>query len=189
MAGVFKRVGVVAAISLAAAACASAPPSGYGASGYSYSYNSARARSGGHIEYPGRPLQCVAYARARSNIFIYGDAWTWWAKAHGRYFRSRAPERGAVMVLDGYAGPHRAHLAYVRSVVSSRKIVVDHANWLDRGNIHLGDAVMDVSPDNDWSEVRVFNLETHAWGSRHYHVRGFIGPGPGERTMRVASGD
>jgi hypothetical protein len=93
------------------------------------------------------------------------------------------------MVLDRYAGPRRAHLAYVREIVSPRQIVVDHANWLDRGDIHVGDAVEDVSADNDWSEVRVFNLATGAWGGHGYHVRGFIGPATEPAPMRVAADD
>ncbi len=75
------------------------------------------------------------------------------------------------------------------AVISGREIRVDHANWLDSGNIHLDDPVLDVSPDNDWSRVRVFNLRTHAWGGHVYQVRGFIGPGPRRHgRMRVADG-
>ena len=33
------------------------------------------------------PLQCVPYARAHSAIKIYGDAYTWWDKAAGKYSR------------------------------------------------------------------------------------------------------
>ena len=68
------------------------------------------------------------------------------------------------MVLTGYAGPDRAHVAVVRDVVSPREIRVDHANWLNDGSIYLNDPVVDVSPDNDWSQVRVWNIKTGAWG-------------------------
>ena len=81
-----------------------------------------------------------------------------------------------MLVLDGYAGPERAHLAVVRTVVSPREIHVDHANWLNSGAIYLDDAVADVSPNNDWSLVKVFNLATGTWGTHAYGVRGFIGP-------------
>ena len=47
--------------------------------------------------------------------------------------------------------------------------------------------MIDVSADNDWSEVRVFNLATRAWGGHVYQVRGFIGPG--NSRMRVAERD
>lgn len=124
------------------------------------------------------PLQCVPYARAHSDVKLHGDAFTWWDKAAGRWTREARPRQGAVMVLDGYAGRARAHLAVVRRIVSDREIRVDHANWLDDGAIYLNDPVMDVSPGNDWSKVRVWNIKTGAWGGRTYPVRGFIGPQP-----------
>lgn len=131
-------------------------------------------------------LQCVPYARAHSDIKLTGDAYTWWDKAQGHYARSLTPSEGAVMVLYNYAGPQRGHVAVVRSVVGSREIRVDHANWLDDGAIYTDDPVRDVSPANDWSMVRVFNFRTGAWGLRNYPVQGFIGPGPdaGEQPDR-----
>src|ERR1700733_12284796 len=50
------------------------------------------------------PLQCVPYAREHSAVKLYGDAWTWWAKADGKFSRQYMPETGAVLVLMGYAG-------------------------------------------------------------------------------------
>jgi surface antigen len=122
-----------------------------------------------------KPLQCVPYARAHSAIKIFGDAYTWWDKAAGKYPRGALPEPGAVMVLHNYAGPTRGHVAVVRQVVDARQIRVDHANWLDDGSIYVNDPVQDVSRDNDWSVVRVFNLKTGGWGGRLYPVQGFIG--------------
>ncbi len=128
-----------------------------------------------------KPLQCVPYAREHSGIKIYGDAYTWWDKAAGKYPRRPRPEPGTVMVLNNYAGADRGHVAVVRRVVSLREIRVDHANWLDDGSIYVNDPVEDVSGDNDWSVVRVYNLKTGGWGSRLYPVQGFIGAGaPGE---------
>jgi hypothetical protein len=75
----------------------------------------------------------------------------------------------------------------VRKIVSSREIRVDHANWLNNGMIYLNNPVADISPGNDWSVVLVWNLETHAWGTRTYKVQGFIGPDRGHD--RVASLD
>ena len=89
--------------------------------------------------------------------------------------RGSAPEKGSILVLYNYAGAQRGHLAVVRTLVSSREIRVDHANWLNDGSIFVNNPVLDVSSANDWSAVRVFNLETGAWGSRVYPVRGFIG--------------
>jgi hypothetical protein len=122
-----------------------------------------------------KPQQCVPYAREHSDVKIYGDAWTWWDQAVGRYAESALPQTGAVMVLTNYAGPERGHVAVVRQLISSREIRVDHANWLDDGAIYLNDPVQDVSPDNDWTQVRVYNIKTGGWGSRIYPVQGFIG--------------
>jgi len=122
-------------------------------------------------------LQCVPYARENSAIKIYGDAWTWWDQAAGRYERGRAPASGTVLVLHDYAGPNHGHVAVVRRIVSAREIRIDHANWLNDGSIFLNNPVMDVSPANDWSQVRVFNIKTGAWGGKVYPVKGFIGSG------------
>ena len=122
-----------------------------------------------------KAMQCAPYAREHSKIKIYGDAYTWWDQASGKYPRGSAPEKGSILVLYNYAGAERGHLAVVRTLVSSREIRVDHANWLNDGSIFVNNPVLDVSSANDWSAVRVFNLETGAWGSRVYPVRGFIG--------------
>ncbi len=124
-----------------------------------------------------KPLQCAPYAREHSGVQIFGDAYTWWDKAAGKYPRGPLPQLGAVMVLNNYAGDSRGHLAVVRRVVSQREIRVDHANWLDDGSIYVNDPVEDVSSANDWSVVRVFNLQTGSWGARLYPVQGFIGSG------------
>jgi len=124
-----------------------------------------------------KPLQCVPYAREHSKVKIFGDAYTWWDKAAGKYTRGALPEEGSVMVLNNYAGPSRGHVAVVRTLVSSREIRIDHANWLDDGSIYVNDPVMDVSEGNDWTQVRVFNIKTGAWGGKVYPVQGFIGSG------------
>ena len=128
------------------------------------------------------PAQCVPYARQISGIQIYGDAYTWWDQAAGVYAREHTPRTGSLLVLAGYAGPKRAHLALVTRVVSSREIRVDHANWLNDGNIFLNSPVIDVSPNNDWSMVRVFNNRDGHLGVNNYNVAGFISP------LRVAGG-
>jgi surface antigen len=126
------------------------------------------------------PLQCVPYARNRSGVRIWGDAHTWWDKAAGRFERSSAPEPGAVMVMR-YGGAERGHVAVVRRVLNDREIVVDHANWLNSGEIGLDNPVMDVSEDNDWSRVRVWYAPGRHYGGRVYVVEGFIlGPTDGQ---------
>jgi hypothetical protein len=44
----------------------------------------------------------------------------------------------------------------VSDVLGPREILVDHANW-DRNRVTLDARVVDVSPRNDWSKVRVEN--------------------------------
>lgn len=121
-------------------------------------------------------LQCVPYARSASGIQIYGDANTWWSQAAGRYPRSSTPAPGAVLVTRGYHDPSRGHVAVVMEIISSRIIRVDHANWLNGGEISVGVPVLDVSPNNDWSEVRVWHIPGGQWGGRVYQAEGFIHP-------------
>ena len=117
---------------------------------------------------------CVPYARKISGIEIYGDAHTWWDQAAGRYAREELPRTGSLLVLHGYAGPKNGHLALVTRIVSDREIRVDHANWLNDGNLYLNTPVIDVSPNNDWSLVRVYNNRDGHLGVKNYDVRGFI---------------
>jgi CHAP domain len=120
------------------------------------------------------PLQCVPYARWKSGVTIWGDAWHWWEKASGKFGRSSEPERGSVLVLKGFEENGRGHVAVVRKIINSREIVVDHANWLNGGEINLDSPVMDVSDDNDWSRVRVWYTPGDHYGGRVYDVQGFI---------------
>src|ERR1700704_2390386 len=98
-------------------------------------------------------------------------------KRRGKFSRAFLPQSGSVLVLTDYAGPERGHVAVVRSLISTREIRVDHANWLGDGAIYLDDPVTDVSENNDWSRVRVWNIRTGGWGTRIYPVQGFIAPG------------
>ncbi|MEQ1755667.1 MAG: CHAP domain-containing protein [Micropepsaceae bacterium] len=126
------------------------------------------------VVHAAQPLQCVPYARWKTGVTIWGDAWNWWEKAVGRFDRSSEPEEGSVLVLKGYADNGRGHVAVVRKVINSREIVVDHANWLNGGEISLDSPVMDVSDDNDWSQVRVWYTPGDHYGGRVYDVQGFI---------------
>jgi hypothetical protein len=169
MVGSFIRLAAAAVFSCLLAGCAGGPDRA----------DFETSANGASVETPDKPIQCVPYARAHSGIDIRGDAYTWWDQAAGRFARGASPSEGAVLVLAGYAGPSRAHLAVVSKIVSPREIHVDHANWLDDGAIYVDDPVVDVSALNDWSQVRVWNIRTGGWGARTYPVQGFIGPGPG----------
>jgi hypothetical protein len=120
--------------------------------------------------------ECVPYVRNISGIQIWGDAVTWWAQAAGRYVRSSRPAPGSVLVLRGYNDLTRGHVSFVRDVVSSRLLRIDHANWLKGGEISLNVPLIDVSPNNDWSQVRVWHVPGGYWGGRAYEAEGFIHP-------------
>lgn len=120
-------------------------------------------------------LQCVPFARREAGVEIYGNANTWWRQAAAAGYEQTAdPSEGAVIVLRGYATSTRGHVGVVREVVSERLIIVDHANWLNGGEITRNVPVRDVSPNNDWSQVQVWHVPGRHWGGRTYTVQGFI---------------
>lgn len=123
-----------------------------------------------------KPLQCVPYARNETGVEIYGNANTWWAKAAGKYRRSKTPAPGTVMAFRGSPENPHGHVAVVRELRSSRILIVDHANWLGRGEVSVETPVIDISPRNDWSEVRVWFIPTDQWGARTFKIAGFIYP-------------
>lgn len=120
-------------------------------------------------------LSCVPYARSVSGIQLSGDAYKWWRAADGVYPRSHQPSMGAVLVLKPHGSMDVGHLAVVTSLNSSREILVTQANWLP-GRIEHDQPVVDVSPDNSWSQVRVWYEPAHAMGRTIYPAYGFILP-------------
>ncbi len=120
------------------------------------------------------PLQCVPYARELTGAPIRGDAWTWWSAAASLYSRGDRPNVGSVLVLKRTSRLKLGHLAVVTQILNEREIVVRHANWLNRGRIHLDTPVKDVSPGNDWSAVKVWYTPGQTYGRRRYPVQGFI---------------
>jgi hypothetical protein len=122
-------------------------------------------------------LQCVPFAREASGIEIYGNANTWWRQAEGRFLRTTGPAVGAVMAMRGYRNANRGHVAVVTAIKSDREILVDHANWLNRGEVSVNTPVLDVSEAGDWSQVRVWHIPSGKWGARIYSVQGFIHQG------------
>lgn len=120
--------------------------------------------------------QCVPFARLVSGVQIWGDAYTWWDQAQGKYPRSSSPAEGSVLVLKAWNEEKRGHVAVVKSILSSRVIRVDQANWLHGEEVTLDVPVIDVSPYNDWSQVRVWYVPGMYWGGRIYTAQGFIHP-------------
>jgi hypothetical protein len=133
-------------------------------------------------------LQCVPFARFISGIGLRGDAWTWWDKAAGIFARGTHPEPGAVLSFPGIERMPLGHVAVVTQVLSQRKILIDHANWpnaiVRHGAISRDIQVADVTPANDWSEVRVQFGEGGPLGSV-YPANGFI-YGWTETGVRIA---
>lgn len=125
------------------------------------------------------PIQCVPYAREVSGIAIRGDAWTWWDQAAGVYDRGQRPEPGAVLVLGARGRLSYGHLSVVRQLIDARTMLVTQSNWgsdgTTRRRIYSAQTAIDVSPANDWSQVRFYNPDTHAFGSV-YSADGFIYP-------------
>ncbi len=120
-------------------------------------------------------LSCVPYAREVSGIQLSGDAYEWWREADGVYPRTHAPRLGAVLVMKPHGAMSVGHLAVVTALKSPREVLVTQANWLP-GRIEHNQPVVDVSRDNNWSQVRVWYEPAHALGVTRYPAYGFILP-------------
>ncbi len=131
------------------------------------------------------PLECVPYARLVSGIEIYGDAWTWWDRARGRFARGTDPRLLSVLVLSRTDRLTRGHVAVVTAIVGPREIRVSHANWgwdrRTRHRVYEDMPVIDVSADNSWRAVRFLHEPSDTFG-RVYPAYGFI-----YRDSQVAS--
>lgn len=140
------------------------------------------------LEYVG---ECVPFARQASGIQIYGDAWTWWDQAKGRYQRGQTPRVGAVLAFSKSARLPLGHVAVVSRIVEDRVLMITHANWSrlngERGHAEQDVTLFDVSPRGDWSLVKVWYRDRGGLGSSIYPAHGFIygTPDPGApRTVR-----
>lgn len=122
-------------------------------------------------------LECVPYARQVSGLQLHGEAYSWWEQAAGRYARGSVPRPGSVLVFRRSARLGSGHVSVVQRVVSDRKITVTQANWVP-GHVARDEPVVDVSPGNDWSAVRVWWAPSSALGLTEYPAYGFIGPAP-----------
>ena len=139
------------------------------------------------------PISCVPYVRAVTGMEVTGNAHLWWGNAAGTYARGQRPERGAVMSFRSSGGMRLGHVAVVSKVVSTREVLIDHANWegpgIRKGTIMRGVSVVDVSDRNDWSAVRVqVGRDDESYG-RVYPINGFIYNRPDNGRMMTASND
>jgi hypothetical protein len=120
----------------------------------------------------------VPYARAVTGMAISGNGRDWWYNAAGRYARSQRPAEGAVLSFPGTGRMPMGHVAVVSRVVHPRMVEIDHANWggpgIRRGMVMRNVRVLDVSPDNSWTRVRVqVGWDRDTFGSE-YPTHGFI---------------
>lgn len=122
--------------------------------------------------------QCVPFAREASGIRLYGDAWTWWDQADGRYARGHVPKAGAVIVFEKTGRLPMGHVAVVSRVIEKRVVMLTHANWSrqngERGHAEQDVTLFDVSKHNDWSDVKVWYRDNDGLGGGIYPVYGFI---------------
>lgn len=130
-------------------------------------------------------LQCVPYARQISGIEIYGNAHSWWGQAEGRYERGNQPQVGAVLAFSASRAMPVGHVAMVSQVVSDREVLLTHANWSYRGGIERDVRAVDVSPNNDWTDVRVWYGPIGGLGVRSNPAKGFIYPHQAPASAKV----
>lgn len=120
-------------------------------------------------------ISCAPFARELSGITLHGEADTWWRAASGRYRLASQPQVGAVLVLRRGGRLPSGHVAVVSRLLAPRQLLVIQANWVPE-EVTEDQLVVDVSPRNDWTEVRMWWPFTNALGSYAYPAYGFILP-------------
>ncbi len=136
--------------------------------------------------------QCAYFARLFSGIEIFGDAWTWWQKANGKYAKGQTPQAGAVLVFRPQGAMRLGHVSVVSQVLTERVIQVTHANWSriggTRGQIEKNVTVVDVSPQGDWSKVKVWYDSLKDLGTSSYATHGFVYSTPAQQAPTAVRG-
>lgn len=127
----------------------------------------------------------MPFAREDSGIAVPGNAWQWWENAAGVYERGSRPALGSVLVFQANRNMRLGHVAVVSRIYNSRQIEVDQANCPIGRGITYSVPVVDVSPRNDWTSVRVALGDSDRFGSI-YPTYGFIYAAP-DRGMYVAA--
>jgi surface antigen len=122
--------------------------------------------------------QCVPFARLVSGIQIFGDAYTWWQQAIGKYDEGFQPKAGAVLCFKPTERMRLGHVAVVSEVLTDRIVQITHANWspIDggRGKVEKDVTLVDVSPEGNWSQVKVWYDPSRDLGGSTYQTYGFI---------------
>ena len=94
-------------------------------------------------------------------------------QAEGRYRRTHAPAVGSVLVFRRSTRLPDGHVAVVSRVLSDRRILATHANWVHH-QVSENVPVIDVSPGNDWTRVRVWWPPANQMGVTEYATFGFV---------------
>lgn len=122
--------------------------------------------------------QCVPFARLVSGIQLFGDAYTWWQQAIGKYEEGFQPKTGAVLCFKPTERMRLGHVAVVSEVLTDRIVQITHANWSpiegSRGKVEKDVTLVDVSPDGNWSQVKVWYDPSRDLGGSTYETYGFI---------------
>ena len=175
--GTLARAAVLAVSCVAMSTAAGARPHHHG---HARVFHHPRhyASAGAHV------IQCVAFARADTDIALSGNADDWWQNAEGVYARGTAPEVGSVLNFRANGRMRLGHVAVVTNVVDSRTIQIDQSHWNANG-ISRNVSVVDVSENNDWTAVRVELGRQGTYGSI-YPTYGFIYARP-DTTGRIVT--
>lgn len=120
-------------------------------------------------------LRCVQVARDLSGLALYSEAGDWWDEAAGRYARAPVPSVGAVLALQRIPRLPGGHIGVVSAVLDSRSILMITVDWVE-GELGIDQEVVDVSPYNDWTLVRVWYPPSGSLGATVYPSYGFIVP-------------
>lgn len=135
-------------------------------------------------------LQCAPYAREISGIQLFGRAANWWDQAAGQYQRGQEPRVGAVLAFSASRSMPAGHVAMVSKVLGPREVLLTHANWSYRGGVEHDVRAIDVSPANDWTDVRVWYAPIGDLGLRPNPAHGFIYPehvGQADKPVQIAA--
>jgi CHAP domain len=121
------------------------------------------------------PVECAPFARALTGVQLRGDSEDWWQQAAGRYQRTASPAVGSILVLRRSGRLPDGHVAVVTRLLSGRQVLVTQANWVHH-RVTEDQPVIDVSPGNDWTVVRLWWPPSGQMGITDYAVVGFILP-------------
>jgi hypothetical protein len=107
-----------------------------------------------------------------TGVDLHGAAGGWWDQAAGRYQRGQTPALGSILVFRRTGRIPSGHVAVVSKLMGTGEILVDHANWY-RGTVSHDMAVIDTSPNHDWTMVALMDRRSGQLGA-NYPTYGFV---------------